>query len=80
MNKLVEIAKFLSLKWINEELLPYLLYIVEEIENEEDFLKLVPRNLEKIINTYWEVDLKVIVEILIPLCHSDDDDIRKEAV
>ena len=61
-------------------MLPYLLYVVEEIENEEDFLRLIPWNLEKIINSFWEVDLEVVVEILIPLCHSDDEEIRKEAI
>lgn len=42
LNKLLEISKFLSIKWVNLELMPYLLYIIEEIENEEDFLRLVP--------------------------------------
>jgi len=78
--KLEVVAGSLSPTRVEEELLPYLTFIITEMDNEDEFLLKLSENLFNYLKGHSEVKRAKSIQLLEPLSSLEDQQIRQSAV
>ena len=80
ISKLTLISQKLSKTRIEQELFPYIRYIIEEMDNEDEFLILISKNILELLKKNRNIDKKEVIQILEPLTILEDLKIREGSI